>query len=108
VLLLLSGGELLPLLEILRGSYYGNLCWKTDFLNIPKRERAMDAQTPMNIVAIFDKKTGERFIFFYDDVSGDELRRLVDSFVANPDLNFTEDNALNVKSKIKMPPPQVD
>lgn len=67
----------------------------------------MDAQTPMNIIAIL-KNNREKFVFLYDDSSGNELRLLVDQFAANPSLNFTESDALNVKSRIKMPPPQVD
>lgn len=62
----------------------------------------MAAQSPMNVLAI-QKYSGEKFIFFYDDFSGQEVCNTADKFAKNPDLSFTEKDAQAIKDRVKKP-----
>ncbi len=47
------------------------------------------------------KTSGEKYIFYYDDQSGETVRKVADSFAANPSLSFTSEDAGAIKERIR-------
>ena len=54
-----------------------------------------------NILALVKDDTGERFIFLYDDQSGDRLLQTLGRYAADPELNFSWHDAAMLSQKVR-------